>query len=146
MRFWDGFDPDFDGIREIRISISTEQAEEMFDFEKIQNLISSDEITTRSDSVERLNQPYSDLQPAVKNEEALDEIIHTRLEQAGIDTEGISEKLRIRWGDRVGGRGSLEVYQTQTLDPLLPALIENLVRHSFDEPPQWYYPGEYSLC
>ena len=119
------FQPTLEGIREIRIFMHVDEAEKLFNLNKIEELIKTGKITSKDSR--NINQSYSVLRKCgvVKDTSKLNALIQKYL---GVSPtlSGLIDKLRIKW-DPLHKKTVFEIYYSNTLNPLIASLTEALL-------------------
>jgi hypothetical protein len=125
LQWYSAFQPSFEGIREIRLFMSADEAKTIFDLNKIEKLIKEGKISSKS--ALNINQPYSILNElnVIKDPNKLNGMLQKYL-TANKTLSTLTNKLRIKW-DELHKKTVFEVYYSNTLNPLITSLTQSLL-------------------
>jgi hypothetical protein len=125
FQWYSAFQPNYEGIREVRLFMHVDEAKTIFDLNKIQMLIQKGEISSKNAS--NVNQFYSILESfnVIKDSDKLNKLLQKYLSVSNAFST-LTNKLRIKW-DPQHKKTVFEVYYSNTLKPFIVSLTHALL-------------------
>ncbi|MBB6645921.1 hypothetical protein [Halobellus ruber] len=149
LDFWNSFDPEYELIREIKVYLNRELAEQLLDFDAISEAMDTGAITSRADSVLDLSPKLESLETidAINSPEELNNSLQLLCGAFGADLPHLREKVRLSF---TKGTRYSNLVPSDLADPLIESLLANLFTLTPDDCEKnsgatWYTPGEFDI-
>jgi hypothetical protein len=146
--FWSAFDPHFDLVRELKVSISMEVARELIDFGMVADAMETGELTSRVESAERITPKLAALEEigAISEPDGLDYLLKQLCGPFGTHSE-LRSDIRLQFRENAL-HAKLTPYGVA--NPLLETFLSKLFGLTPDAcnngaDQTWYLPGDASI-